>query len=105
MQQEAEPVVVEVAESVSDSLDLLDEQVDRFGGAVGHAAGVEVGQQFWVPGVDGAGQPGEFGDVGVGAVGQPPIQVLLGAFPVRAGEDQPQVLGGATYTVPAQVAT
>jgi hypothetical protein len=34
VQQETEPVVVEIAESVPDSLDLLDQQVDRFGGAL-----------------------------------------------------------------------
>jgi hypothetical protein len=40
------------------------------------------------------GQPGEFGDGGVGAVGQPAVEGVLGADPVGAGEDQPQVLGG-----------
>jgi hypothetical protein len=75
VQQQAEPVVVEVAKSVPDPFDLLDQQVDRFGGSVGHAGGVEVGQQLGLPGVDGAGQPVQFADVGVGAVGQPPIQV------------------------------
>ena len=34
------------------------------------------------------------GDVSVGAVGQPPIEGLLGPRPVGAGEDQPQILGG-----------
>ena len=36
-----------------------------------------------MPGVDGAGQAGEFGDVGVGAVGQPSVERLGGA--VRSG--------------------
>jgi hypothetical protein len=39
------------------------------------------------------GQAGQFGNVGVGAVDQPPIQALLGARPVWASEDQSQVLG------------
>ena len=56
VQQEAEPVVVEVAVAVPDPFDLLDQGVDRFGGSVGDAAGVEVGQQYLPPGVDGAGQ-------------------------------------------------
>jgi hypothetical protein len=35
VQQEAEPIVLEVAEAVADALDLLDEEVDRLGRAVG----------------------------------------------------------------------
>jgi NAD(P)-dependent dehydrogenase (short-subunit alcohol dehydrogenase family) len=44
VQQQAEPVVVGGAESVkSDSLDLLDQDVDRFGGPVGHPAAAKHG--------------------------------------------------------------
>jgi hypothetical protein len=72
VQEKAEPVVVDVAEAVPDPFDLLDQQVDRLCGPVGRAVGVEVGQQLRVPGVDGAGQAGKFGDACVGAVDQPP---------------------------------
>jgi hypothetical protein len=44
VQEESEPVVVEVTEAVPDSFDLLDQQVHRFGGSVGDAVGVEVGE-------------------------------------------------------------
>ena len=87
VEQEAEPVVVEVAESVSDSFDLLG-QLDRFGRAVGDAGCVEVGQQLGPPGVDGAGRSGQFWDVGAGAIVQPPAERVGSAGPVRAVEDQ-----------------
>jgi hypothetical protein len=54
--QEGERVVGEVPESVPDPLDLLDQQVDGFGGPVGDTVGVEVGQQLTAPGVDCAGE-------------------------------------------------
>ena len=76
------------------SLDLLDEQVHRLGGPVGDAAGVEVGEQLGPPGVDGAGQAVELGDVGVGAVHQPPVQPPLGVVAGLGAVHQPQVLGG-----------
>jgi hypothetical protein len=41
---------------VPDPLDLLDQQVDGFGGPVGDTVGVEVGQQLTAPGVDCAGE-------------------------------------------------
>ena len=44
MEEEAEPVVLEVAESVADALDFFDQQVGRFSGSIGNAAGVEVSQ-------------------------------------------------------------
>jgi hypothetical protein len=37
-EEDPEPVVVEVSESVGESADLLDDQVDDFGAAVGDAA-------------------------------------------------------------------
>jgi hypothetical protein len=42
VQQQAEPVVVEVAESVPDPLDFFDQEVDRFSGSVRDPVGVEV---------------------------------------------------------------
>jgi len=60
-------------------LTFFHEQVDCFGGSVGDTTGGEVGQQFIAPEVDGGGQPDELGNPGVGAVGQPPVQGLLGA--------------------------
>jgi hypothetical protein len=56
VEDEPNSVVVEVAESLAGPFDLLDQQVGRFSGSVGDAAGVEVGQQYLPPGVDGAGQ-------------------------------------------------
>jgi len=47
---------------VPDPLDLLDQKVDRLGGPVGDAAGVEVSQRLGPPGVDGARQAGELGE-------------------------------------------
>jgi hypothetical protein len=79
---------------VPDPLDLLDQEVDRFGRSVGDAAGVEVGQQLGAPGVDGAGQSLEFVDAGVGAVGEPGVEMLFGAGPVGAAVEQAQFLGG-----------
>ena len=73
VRQQAQPVVVEVAEAVSDALYLLDQEVDRFGGSVGDPVGVEVGQQLAAPGVGGAGQPFELGDTGVGALHEPGV--------------------------------
>jgi hypothetical protein len=73
---------------------LLDQQVGGFGGPVGDAAGVEVGQQFVPSGVDGASQAVQLGHVGVGAVGEPAVQPLLGPSAITGLVDQPQVLGG-----------
>lgn len=94
MQQQAQPVVLEVAEAVTDSLDLLDQQVHRLGRAVGHPAGVEVGEQLIPPGVDGAGQAAQLGDLGIGATDEPVQQPLLGPVAAGLGEEQPQILGG-----------
>ena len=48
---------------MTDALHLLDQQVDRFGGSVGHVSDGEAGEQLGAPGVQGAGQPVQFGDV------------------------------------------
>ena len=88
VQQEPEPVVGEVAETVADALDFLDEQVHRFGAPVADAAGVEVGEQLTSPGVDGAGEAVQLGDIRVGAVNQPPIQPLLGLGAIGRAVDR-----------------
>jgi hypothetical protein len=46
VQQQAQPVVTEIPEAVSDTQDFLDQQVDRFGGAVADSAGAEAGQEL-----------------------------------------------------------
>jgi hypothetical protein len=43
VEQEAEPVVLEVAEAEPDAFDPLDQQVHALGRTVGDAVGVEVG--------------------------------------------------------------
>jgi hypothetical protein len=94
VQQEAEPVVDEVSIAVADPLDLLYQGVDRFGGPVGQAAGVEVGEQFGTPGVEGSGEAVQFRDVRVGAVDEPAVQVMFGGVAVTAGVEPAQVLRG-----------
>jgi hypothetical protein len=89
VQQEAESVVGEVAVPVSDPLDLLDQPVDGFGGSVGDAVGVEVGEQLVAPGVDGAGQPDQFGYLVFGDVGEPAQQPSFGAGSVGFAVEQP----------------
>jgi hypothetical protein len=83
VQEEAEPVVGEVAVAVPDAFHLLDQTVDRFGGSVGDAAGVEVGEQFGSPGVQGAGEADQFGDLVLGDGGEPAQQPAFG--PSRVG--------------------
>ncbi len=68
-EEDAEPVVGEVAEPVCQAPGLFDDEVDRFGAAVGHPAGGEVGQDLGVPLLQGAAEPGDLGDgAGVQAV-------------------------------------
>ena len=64
MEKEAQPVVLEVAETVTDSLDLLHEQVHGFGGAVGESGGVP-GEDLGLPSADGAGEALELGNLEV----------------------------------------
>jgi len=53
---------------VADAADLLDEQVHGLGRSVRRATGLVVGEHLAVPAVDGAGEAGELGHVGVGGV-------------------------------------
>ena len=69
--------MVKVSEAVGEPADLLDDQVDGFGAAVGDAAGVEVGQHLLAPGLQGAAEPGDLGDragreAGDDLLGDPP---------------------------------
>jgi len=53
---------------VADPLDVLDEQVDRFGRAVAGAAGGVPGQHLGLPAADGVGQPADLRNAGGVAV-------------------------------------
>jgi len=55
---------------------------DGLGGSVGDAGVVEHGEELAPPGVEGAGQAGQLGDVRVSAVDQQPVQQLLRTGPV-----------------------
>jgi hypothetical protein len=67
-EEESASVVGEIAIAVAEAADLLDEQVDGFGGSVGGAVGGVEGEELVAPAVDGASEPGQLGDVGVGGV-------------------------------------
>jgi hypothetical protein len=54
--------VVEGSEAVGESAGLLDDQVDRFGAAVGDPVGVESGQDVLLPLLEGAAEAGDLGD-------------------------------------------
>ena len=64
MQQEPQPVVVEVAEPMPHALDLLHEGVDGLGSGVGEPVACVVGDHFGLPPADRLGQPAALGDVG-----------------------------------------
>ena len=61
-EQDADPVVGEVAEAVGEEAGLLDDAVDGLGAGVGDASGGEVGQQLLPPGAQGPAEAGELGD-------------------------------------------
>ena len=96
-QQQPQPVVVVVAEAVSDALDLLDEHVHGFGRAVARRApsgGGERGEQLGLPGVQGAGETPEVGGFGAGAAVQNFLEPMLGVGEVVAAlVEQHQLLG------------
>jgi hypothetical protein len=54
--------MAEVAKAPGQAADLLDDQVDGLGAAVGHPVGIEVGQHLLPPGAEGAAEAGDFGD-------------------------------------------
>src|SRR5271157_6055448 len=94
VQQQAQPVVTEIAEAVPDAQDFLDQQVDRFGGAVADSAGAEVGQELIAPGGEGAGQPAEFGNLRVDTRHGPVVEAGGGLVTIAAVIDRAQLLGG-----------
>jgi hypothetical protein len=73
---------------------ILDQQVDGFGGSVANPAGGEVGQEFLVPGGDGARQPGQFGCPGVDADDGLVIQPGGSLVTVAAAVNGAKLLGG-----------
>jgi hypothetical protein len=72
---------------VADAEDFLDQQIDGFGGSVADRAGAEVGQEFFAPGGDGAGEPGQLSYPGVDAQDGPAIQADGGLLAVLAAVD------------------
>jgi hypothetical protein len=60
VEQDPDPVVLEVAEPEADPVDALDQVVERLGGAVGDPGQVEVGDPV-EPGPDGASELLDFG--------------------------------------------
>jgi hypothetical protein len=72
VQKKAQAVVVEAAESVTDALDLFDEQVRRFGTRGGRPAGGVPGQDRRLPAAHRASQPSGFPKAGVG---RPAVEV------------------------------
>lgn len=83
-------MVVEVSESVVDMrLIFLIKLVHRFGRPVGGVAGVEVREQLFVPGVDGARKSAWFGDLGVGTVDRRKRQEVFGLARSRDRETHP----------------
>ena len=92
-EEHAEAVVGEIAVAVGEAAGLLDEQVDRFGAAVGQSGGVEVGQHLRAPGPQGPAESGDLGDWAAGEAGDD----LLGQRPpcdrwAGAGVDGAQLL-------------
>lgn len=87
-------VVGEVVEPEADSFDAFYEPVDGLGGAVGDPAGGEVGEQLVGPGGDGAAQPLQLGDPGIGAGPVEPLQPSAVLVQVGGRVHMPQLLGG-----------
>ena len=94
VQEQAEPVVGEVAEPEADCLDPLDQQVDRLGGSVGGASGGEVGEQLRFPCGDGAAEPLELGYAVSGAGPVEAFEPAAGAVEVGGAVDVAQLLTG-----------
>ena len=67
MQQQPEPIVLEIAHPVADPSELLCDEVLGLSWSVGDAGHVVV-EDLGFPSGDGLGQPGELGNVGLGSV-------------------------------------
>jgi hypothetical protein len=74
---------------VPDPLDLLDQQVDRLGGSVGTAIGGVKGEDLGLPRLDGAGQPGQLGNVDAVRPAVEALQRGVGPYRVDRGVDGP----------------
>ena len=84
MEQDAEPVVVEVAEPVAASFDLFDGQVQSFGGAVGSAGAVVV-EDLGLPFGEGPPEASDFLYPVVSASGDGFVQPEFGGLGVWLG--------------------
>jgi hypothetical protein len=62
--------VLEISEPMSEATDLLDDQVDGFGAAIGYAAGVEEGEHLLAPG---PGSPELSSSAATGHKWNPPV--------------------------------
>ena len=101
--QDAPAVVLGVGVAESLAFDGFDDPVRALGGSVGEAA-VEVGEQFGLPGPQGAGEAVRLGDVEGAGVVVPVRQCRLGGWPVGAGVEVGEHLferPGALNFVPA----
>src|SRR5690606_6404390 len=95
-EEDAEPVVGEVAVAAAGALDLLDEQVRRFDGAVA-GAGVVVGDDLGPPPSQGLGETSQFGaGFGLGAPGDGVVDPFSGEVGVVGGVDRTVLLLGDT---------
>jgi hypothetical protein len=94
VQQQAEPVIGEVSEPEPGAFNALDEQVHRFGRAVGSPASAEVGEQLVLPGGDGAPEPFEFGYAWGCAGLVEGVQPAPSPIQVRGGVEVPRLLAG-----------
>jgi hypothetical protein len=61
VQEWPESVVVEASVAVADAADLLNQEVDGFGGSVAGSFGVEVCEEFLAPHGECAAEAGDFG--------------------------------------------
>src|SRR5690606_30133113 len=101
-EQEAEPVVVEVAEPEPEALDVLDHEVRALGRCVREPGAVPA-QDRCLPAADRLREPGQLGHVAVGAVLVERHESPAAVEHVRGGEALAQELlgeiGGAHFAV------
>src|ERR671910_1738800 len=83
-EQEAESIVLEVAEPEPEPLDVLDDQVGAFGGGVGEPGAVPA-QDRGLPAGDGSAESLELGHVAAGAVVVEPGEAPAGVERVGGG--------------------